>query len=241
MATDLETALASGEALSDDAIIAMLAEAAGDAAPMPEDVEASPVVHRGNLEMPSPMAALGTTGAGYVWVYHTETGEPSLVNRNMLLVQLRDKLLPNGRRAFSLSQSRQPYRGTIKCALHTDGPEHERYAQMGFPECNKSNIPTKYQLLLHMQHKHPTVFKALELERTDAEKQEERAFWRSLLAETVAARGAGQVPPLPVEPPKLPQVPPKASVLCGVCGKETYGSSQAQAESRMRLHRRKHR
>ena len=238
MATDLETALASGEALSDDAIIAMLAEAAGDVAPMPEDVEASPVVHRGTLEMPSPMAALSTTGAGYVWVYHTETGEPSLINRNMLLVQLRDKLIPGTqRRAFSLTQSRQPYRGTIKCALHMDSPEHDRYAEMGFPECNKSNIPTKYQLLLHMQHKHPTVFKALELERTEAEKQEERAFWRTLLAETVAQRGGAVPEPAALKAPPLP----KASALCGVCGKETYGSSLAQAESRLRLHSRKHR
>ncbi len=240
--SDLEDALSAGTPLSDDAIIAMLAEAAGEKAPEPEDIEGSAVVHRGTLDMPSPMAALETTSAGYVWVYHTETGEPSLINRNMLLPQLRDKVLPNGNRAFSLKQSRQPYRGTIKCALHADGPERPRYADMGFPECEKSNIPTQYQLLMHMQHKHPTAWKAIELERTTAETAEDRAFYRLILAEMVAKRGdSTATPPLPEPSHREAPPSPKASALCGICGKETYGSSQAQAESRLRLHSRKHR
>ena len=79
--------------------------------------------------------------AGYVYVYHTETGDRSVVNRNMLQQQL-TKRLEDGSFAFSTRKpdGLEPVKGQLKCYLHEDDPNRKKYNQMGFVRCRKSNF-----------------------------------------------------------------------------------------------------
>lgn len=124
--------------------------------------------------------------AGWVYVYHTKTGDRSVVNRNMLRQQLQKKL-PDGSYAFSLMPPRdkdgniiKPLQGTIKCMLHKDSPDRALYDQMGFAVCPKDNIPNQHNLVQHMKHRHHVEWEAIEKVRIDAEKAEDRKFQQAL-------------------------------------------------------------
>ena len=124
--------------------------------------------------------------AGWVYVYHSETGDKSRINKNMLRTQLQ-KRLPSGKYAFSLYPPKdkdgniiKPMMGIIKCLLHQDNPNRASYNQMGFGVCPKENLPSQHALIQHMEHRHSTEYKAIEKVRIDAEKAEERAFQKTL-------------------------------------------------------------
>jgi len=145
--------------------------------------------------------------AGWAYVYHTKTGDKSIVNKNMLRMQLQKKL-PDGSFAFSLLPPKdkngniiKPIVGTIKCMLHPDSPNRAHYDQMGFAVCMKDNIPNQHNLVQHMSHRHKMEYASMEKERTDAEKVEERAFQKALytkMTESVQSVVAEPVKPQPV-------------------------------------------
>lgn len=127
--------------------------------------------------------------AGWVWVYHTETGEPSRINRNMLLTQLKKKIPETGKFAFSLRRPIdssgnpiQPKSGTFKCWLHKEDPRRAEFDKTGFPKCKKSNLLNEYEVDRHMQRKHPTAYKALEKGKKERFEAEDREIRRSQLA-----------------------------------------------------------
>ncbi len=99
--------------------------------------------------------------AGYVIVFGTLDHEPSIIHRNQLATQLKKPLLDEngdsiGGRAFTTIRPKEgPLRGTIKCLLHKEGPNRERYTAMGLTTCKKSNLRSQYDLEAHMRIGHP--------------------------------------------------------------------------------------
>ena len=92
--------------------------------------------------------------AGYVYVYDTENGERSVVNRNMLESQLQ-KMRPDDTRYFTtVKPNIEPKRGTLKCLLHSDDPDRGQYDIWGFATCNKSNLISEFQVNRHVQIRH---------------------------------------------------------------------------------------
>ncbi len=120
------------------------------------------------------------TSAGYTVVYDTKTGVDSTINNNNLRAVLRKKRL-DGTRVFGLEQTIVPTVGQYKCLLHQEDPNRGHYNDIGLAVCPKGNLASPYQVRRHMEKRHKTEWGAIEAERTDAEKKEDRDFQRTLM------------------------------------------------------------
>ena len=123
--------------------------------------------------------------AGYVYVYDNRTADRSVVNRNMLQQQL-EKRREDGSFAFSTRKPEgiEPVVGALKCFLHEDDPNREKYRQMGFVQCKKSNLLTEMDRERHLRFRHPRAHATLENERTREDRDAER-LERIALTETI--------------------------------------------------------
>ena len=123
--------------------------------------------------------------AGYVYVYDTRTANRAVVNRNMLQQQL-EKRREDGSFAFSTRKPEgiEPIVGTIKCFLHEDDPNRDRYDKMGLIRCIKSDFLNEMDRENHLRRRHPRAFATLENERTRDERDAER-LERIALTETI--------------------------------------------------------
>lgn len=140
----------------------ILALGGGQAAPEPGVVEMSDIIRQGATQFPGEVVVQALESAGWVVVWHTETHEPSYVHRNSLVTQL-NKRLANGERAFTLiDPGQKPWRGKVKCLLHSERGERADWDDLGLPVCNKADIPNMYQLRRHMTLKHPSALKAIQ-------------------------------------------------------------------------------
>ncbi len=148
----------------------------------PGELAKDPIVHKGGGDSPPMIARIES--AGYSWVYDTNTGVPSKVNNNMLPRALRKKR-PDGSYVFSLKQTVIPKQGVYKCLLHRDDPNREHYDKMGFAICPKGNLSSPYHVGRHMKARHKSEWEAIESERKEAEKEEERDFQRNLIGKVV--------------------------------------------------------
>jgi hypothetical protein len=146
------------------------------------DLTRNPVIHRGDEELAAPMIVKEISSAGYVYVYDTRTGEKIPVLYYMLPQKLRQRRKDGSFRFDVKNPGIRPKKGTFKCMLHPDSPNKEHYKELGFRVCTKSNITNAYQLKQHMIHKHPQEWAAIEEERVNREKEEDRALQRLLLA-----------------------------------------------------------
>ena len=150
------------------------------------------LLHSGNDEVPMPMGVASLEFGGHVYVYHTQTGDRSRINSNMLAMQL-TKTLEDGSRAFTTEKLPfEPAKGSIKCMLHPDDPNRAHYDSLGFATCQKQYIPSPYQLQLHMSGRHRLENATIAEEAERAEKEEEREFQRMLLQ--AAANGVANPP-----------------------------------------------
>lgn len=144
------------------------------------------VIYQGDEETP-PMVATKVQSAGWVRIYDTKTGESSLTNRNMLVMQLK-KSREDGSPVFTtVKPNIVPFRGAHKCMLHPDDPNRSHYDEFGLPKCPKDNIPSPHEVILHMKKKHKMEWQIIEAEKIAAEKLEERKFRRDLLKRTKKA------------------------------------------------------
>jgi len=151
--------------------------------------------------------------AGWVKVYHQKTGDESIINRNMLGIQLRKKL-EDGSKAFDIVPPRDkagniivPKQGTLKCMLNRDDPNREKYDEWGFAVCPKHNLTSRHNLIQHMSHRHPQEWAAIKEERDRLEKEEDKTFQRALyerLAPKVEAK-AEEAPLYVSEKPPKPK------------------------------------
>ena len=165
-----------------------------EAAPEPGSFNRRQVIHSPSDAFPIDVQVASLESAGYVYVYDTETGSRSVVNRNMLEAQL-SKLRPDGTRFFTtVKPAFEPVQGTLKCLLHPDDPERGQYDSWGFPTCNKSNLVSEFQVNRHAQIRHRMEWQTIYDERERKEKEEERDFQRQLLGLATQARPATQGP-----------------------------------------------
>ena len=164
--------------------------------PTPEDIKIMEEIQRSAQKAPEPGATkigevlekddtpmiIGSIqSAGYSYIWDNRTGDRSITNNNMLAQQLKKKR-PDGSSVFTtIDPHIRQNVGTVKCLLHSDDPNRQHYDEIGFPVCMKNNLTSLYQRQRHMEHRHPAEFKAIEKERTDKEKAEDREFQRDLL------------------------------------------------------------
>lgn len=155
-------------------------------APEPGDFMQARVLHAGDEDLPTPMVADSLVSAGHIYVWHTQTGERSTINRNMLALQLSKKIkLADNKvvRAFSTSPPAgvTPVRGTLRCRLHPQDPHRKEYDRVGFPTCSKENLKTLSDVDQHMRARHKREWESIEKDRAERERQEDRAFQRSMM------------------------------------------------------------
>lgn len=144
-----------------------------DDEPAPEDVK--PVVK-------------WLTSAGYTPVWDTKTGVRSIINNNMLPRTLR-KQRPDGSYIFTIRRpSIVPRRGIYKCLLHKEDPNRAHYDELGLAVCTKDNLGSPYQVERHMKKKHKMEWAAIEKERIDKEKKEDREFQQRLMEKAVGEK-----------------------------------------------------
>jgi hypothetical protein len=119
-----------------------------------------------------------------VTLYSTETGMPSRVLVNMLGKKLQAKL-PDGRKAWSPTPTKDYSMGSTKCLLHAEHPRRAEFDEIGLAgkTCLKSNIPSEFEVRQHMLHRHKQEWQVMEEARERAEKQEERDFRRMQMAQ----------------------------------------------------------
>lgn len=175
-------------------LLAMVA--AAEVAPEPRSMRTGTVVDDGSGNVAGvPMATAEMTTAGHVYVYHTETGDRSIVNLNMLPAQLQ-KRLPTGKSAFSIAPTVKPRVNTVKCLLHADDPNRALHDELGLPVCPKSNLPNVFHRRRHMEHRHSAELAAIKELEDQTEREANRRFQRELLT-AASSRG---VAPVVVEP-----------------------------------------
>lgn len=178
---------------------ATLEEMLRDIKEYPGETKVGTIVHKGDAESPAPMVISSITGRGKVQVWDTKTGEMSWVLYNpdtggMLRGLLKLKY-PDGSPRFTTNKPDiEPPRGILKCLLHPEGPNRERYNEVGLPICKKSNITAPYMVEKHMKNRHPSAWAIIEKERVDKEKAEDKEFQRGIIN---LAKGS-------VEPEKAP-------------------------------------
>ena len=141
------------------------------------------IIQKGTDDKPE-IGAMKVTSAGYTVVYDTRTGVDSTINNNNLPAILRKKRLDESY-IFSLKQMVKPKVGTYKCLLHRDDPNRGHYNDIGLAVCSKDNLASSYQVMRHMQKSHKTEWGAIDQERKDTEKKEDRDFQKTLMSRVV--------------------------------------------------------
>ena len=128
---------------------------------MPEPVNLTP-------DEPFTQHALQSENSGITLLYDTITGVPSRVLKYLVSGTLRKKRA-DGSYVFTLiPPANPPLRGSHRCLLHVDEPNHTAYMEMGLPTCRKANLPNLFQVEQHMAHRH-------RVESATIQRMEERA------------------------------------------------------------------
>lgn len=144
--------------------------------------------------------------AEYVPIYSTKDGTVSMVTAKVAATKCRRQ--PDGSRLYTLDQPKQhryvfdTCTGGVRkvteglmCYLH---PEHERREEfeavgLGGQECTKANIPSAFQLRLHMQRRHSQEWASIEDYEQRAREEADRDVQRQTLR-LLQQRGPGRPP-----------------------------------------------
>ena len=131
-----------------------------------------------------PAAISSIKSAGWTYVFHRGTGDPSLCNNNMILAQLRkidnDPVSPTyQQKAFTTRDPGfRPKRGEFVCLMHKDSPRRNEMDDKGFQVCIRTSIHSEYDLINHMRSRHPREYAIIEDELLDEEKHQDRTIAR---------------------------------------------------------------
>ena len=147
---------------------------------VPSELKANPVVHRGDEILDAPMTVKELSSAGYVYVWDSRTFERAPVLYYMLPSILRGRREDGSFIWTTNDPKKLPKRGTMKCLLHKDSPQRKEWDKMGLRTCKKSNIINAFEVKQHMTKKHPKEWQAIEDQRKERERQEDRAYQRDL-------------------------------------------------------------
>ncbi len=200
------------------------------------------------VQSPTPGAPLASrintiTDAGWVRVYRTSTGDMSMVNRNMLAMQLQ-KLDPDtGERAFTTRKPDiEPKRGTLKCWLHADGQIEDEFGEYGFGVCAKSNLISQYEVEEHVRRKHPREYASInsqrERRREDATAARQDRLIEAVLSGRVSPQEA-QVEVVPVEEEANNQSGVGFSNPCPTCNEMLDAKNRGGWNLKLRSHNRR--
>ena len=155
-------------------------------ATVPDETTKEPAIRDTNIPAGVGMRFHSLTEAGWVYVYHQQTGDRSIINRNMLQQQLL-KELPGGKKAFGITPPKDarnnlitPLVGEYKCLLHKDDPDRAYYDRQGFAVCLREGIPSVHAQRQHMAKKHKVEWDTIKEGRKDIEKKEDKDFQRAL-------------------------------------------------------------
>ncbi len=182
---------------------------------IPSDLTTNPIIHRGDETLQVPMTVKEISSAGYIPIWDTRTYEKAPVLYYMAPAKLR-QIRPDGSRRFTtVDPGKLPKRGTIKCMLHAEGENRGHYDTLGFRVCRKSNITNPYQLKQHMIKKHPQEWAAIEEERKERERQEDRALQRLLLTSQMPSK---EVTNDGTQKPQKEEEIKKTPFVCETCG-----------------------
>lgn len=144
------------------------------------DLEKNPIIHKGDSTLEAPITVSKITTPDYVYIWDSRTHRKAPILKYMLSqkLQVRRK---DGSYVWTLKDpGKAPKGGMLKCLLHKDSPERELHDSMGLRECGKDNITNDYEVKQHMLKKHPKEWKSLEDSRIERERQEDRAFQKTL-------------------------------------------------------------
>lgn len=182
---------------------------------IPGGLNEQPVIHRGDKELEAPMTVHEIKSSGYVFVWDTRTYDKIPILYYMLPQKLRQRREDGSYRFTTVDPKKQPRRGTIKCLLHPNSPDRGHYDELGFRVCKKSNINNQHQLKQHMIKKHPQEWRAIEDERKEKERQEDRELQRLLLGRQVNQQAT--------------------KPICDICGAD-FGTEKALEKHKIEKH-----
>ena len=101
-----------------------------------------------------PMGVASKLGAGYRWMYDTETGAPSPQSRNMIPSKLKERRQDGSTRWTLTDPGKRPKKGTILCMLHKEAEDRELFDTMGLPTCQQASLQSDFGRRLHMEKRH---------------------------------------------------------------------------------------
>ncbi len=153
------------------------------------DLREHPVLHRGDGELDAPVTVREIKGADYRRIWNRVTGEPIPVLYYMIPQKLRQRE-KNGQLQFTAVKPNITWRagGVLKCPLHPDSPDRKHYNELGLRTCTKSNILNAYEVTQHMAFKHKKEWAAIQDEKKERERQEDRQLQRMLLKSQLPTR-----------------------------------------------------
>ncbi len=111
---------------------------------------------------PYPMGVASKLGAGYRWMYDTETGAPSPQSRNMIPSKLKERRQDGSTRWTLTDPGFRPKKGEILCMLHKDAKDRKLFDEMGLPVCKASNISNNFTRRRHMEKRHRNAWPAIQ-------------------------------------------------------------------------------
>lgn len=151
-----------------------------------------------------------TSTTNIVWLWDTRSYEKVPVLDYMLTNKLRQRR-PDGSYQFTASDpGKLPVKGQVKCMLHPDNERRQYFDGLGFRVCLKANIKNKHELTMHMKRRHSQEWEALEQERKDKERAEDRSLQQLLLTSQMQK----------ADVPKVEEEDEVGKFKCKKCGKE---------------------
>jgi len=131
--------------------------------------------------------------AGHVTMWNTDTLEPSVFNMNSIRTKMREvfssdyeTISMRGKPCWTATQpSEKPWRGTATCPLHESRPEREEFTRLGYPKCNRIELPNEAEAREHLRKKHPQTLRQMQEARAELDRVgtiEDREINRQILA-----------------------------------------------------------
>ena len=212
-----------------------LMEEQADSVVPPGYMRSGEIVNRPTDDAPAVMRVSDLRFKGYVQVWDTQTGILSL-QPWWLMWQTMRKKRPDGSLVFTRTDPKiAPNHGAdLFCPLNPVSSEYPRLKGMGFKPCTKQHIPHEDALMRHVQKSHSRAWEAMERDREERIRQEDRKLQQDMLRAMTAAAVKGVAAPLPAaEPAKL------FSATCDKCQRVFNDRTEGTARNNLRMHQRR--
>ena len=126
------------------------------------------------------------------------------------------------------------YGAKLFCPPNPESPDYSRLQGMGFKACRKHNIPNEAARMAHLKSSHKSAFTALELDRTDRMRAEDRQLQKDVLSAMTGAAVKGATNESSGQPATEIQ---EFNATCSDCGMVKKGGSQRRANAKIKMHR----